>query len=281
MGHDSSHSALDASNPQTDDSGPPRLKRKEYEKALKELQVELCSLQDWVKQTGERIVVIFEGRDAAGKGGTIRAITERVSPRTFRLVALPAPSDREKSQMYVQRYIAHFPAAGEIVIFDRSWYNRAGVEHVMGFCTKEQHKRFLEVCPEFEKHMVDNGIRLIKYWLEVSNKEQKRRFEARVEDPLRQWKLSDMDLPSRQRWYDYSRARDVMLEATDTDFAPWHIVRSDDKRRARLNVISHFLSLLPYEVQGRKKVKLPDRDKKRAYDDAATIKDRDWIEEKY
>ena len=282
MGDQSNHSELDdTANAAPDGSSRPRLKRKEYEKALRELQVELCSLQDWVKQTGERIVVIFEGRDAAGKGGTIRAMTERVSPRTFRLVALPAPSDREKSQMYVQRYIAHFPAAGEVVIFDRSWYNRAGVEYVMGFCTKEQHRRFLEVCPEWEKQIVDNGIRLIKYWLEVSNKEQKRRFEARVEDRLRQWKLSDMDLPSRQRWYDYSRARDMMLEATDTDFAPWHIVSSDDKRRARLNVISHFLSLLPYEVQGRKKVKLPDRDKKRAYDDAATIKDRDWIQEKY
>jgi polyphosphate kinase 2 len=282
MGDQSNHLELDdTANAAPDGSSRPRLKRKEYEKALTELQVELCSLQDWVKQTGERIVVIFEGRDAAGKGGTIRAMTERVSPRTFRLVALPAPSDREKSQMYVQRYIAHFPAAGEIVIFDRSWYNRAGVEYVMGFCTKEQHRRFLEVCPEWEKQIVDNGIRLIKYWLEVSNKEQKRRFEARVEDRLRQWKLSDMDLPSRQRWYDYSRARDMMLEATDVDFAPWHIVRSDDKRRARLNVISHFLSLLPYEVKGRKKVKLPDRDKKGAYDDAATIKDRGWIEEKY
>jgi len=281
MVHDSSPSALDESKLRSDDSGPSRLERKEYEKVLRELQTELCSAQDWVKQTGQRIVVVFEGRDAAGKGGTIRAITERVSPRTFRLVALPAPSDREKSQIYVQRYIAHFPAAGEIVIFDRSWYNRAGVEYVMGFCTKEQHRRFLEVCPEWEKQIFDNGIRLIKYWLEVSNKEQKRRFEARVEDPLRQWKLSDMDLPSRQRWYDYSRARDMMLEATDTDFAPWHIVSSDDKRRARLNVISHFLSLLPYEVQSQKKVKLPDRDKKRAYDDAATIKDRNWIEEKY
>jgi len=264
-----------------DDSEKPKLKRKEYEKVLAELQTELCSLQDWVKQTGQRIVVVFEGRDAAGKGGTIRAMTERVSPRTFRLVALPAPSDREKSQMYVQRYIAHFPAAGEIVIFDRSWYNRAGVEHGMGFCTKEQHKHFLEVCPEFEKHMVDNGIRLIKYWLEVSNKEQKHRFEARVEDRLRQWKLSDMDLPSRERWYDYSRARDLMLGATDTEFAPWHIVRSDDKRRARLNIISHFLSLLPYETQPRKKVKLPNRDKKNEYDDAATIANRRWIEEKY
>jgi polyphosphate kinase len=261
--------------------GELKLKRKEYENVLRELQTELCLVQDWVKQTGQRIIVVFEGRDAAGKGGTIRAMTERVSPRTFRLVALPAPSDREKSQMYVQRYIAHFPAAGEIVIFDRSWYNRAGVEYVMGFCTKEQHKRFLQVCPEFEKHIVDNGIRLIKYWLEVSNKEQKCRFEARVEDRMRQWKLSDMDLPSRERWYDYSRARDMMLEATDTDYAPWHIVRSDDKRRARLNVISHFLSLLPYEAPTRKKVKLPNRDKKNAYDDAATIEDRRWIGEKY
>jgi len=243
---------IDTDNESLDSTGDvderPKLKRKEYEKILRELQTELCSVQDWIKQTGQRIIVVFEGRDAAGKGGTIRAITERVSRRTFRLVALPAPSDREKSQMYVQRYLTHFPAAGEIVIFDRSWYNRAGVERVMGFCTKEQHKQFLEVAPRFEKHIVDNGIRLIKYWLEVSNKEQKRRFEARVEDPLRQWKLSNMDLPSRERWYDYSRARDLMLEATDTDFAPWNIVRSDDKRRARLNVISHFLSLLPYET---------------------------------
>ena len=258
-----------------------KLKRKEYEKTLTELQTELCFLQDWVRKTGERIIVVFEGRDAAGKGGTIRAITERVSPRIFRLVALPAPSDREKSQMYVQRYIAHFPAAGEIVIFDRSWYNRAGVEHVMGFCTKEQYQHFLEVCPAFEKQIVDNGIRLIKYWLEVRNNEQKRRFEARLEDPLRQWKLSDMDLPSRERWYDYSRARDMMLEATDTDYAPWHMVRSDDKRRARLNVISHFLGLLPYEAKPRKAVKLRNRDKKNAYDDAAAIQNRRWIKEKY
>ena len=258
-----------------------KLKRKEYEKVLRELQAELCSLQDWVKQTGQRIIVVFEGRDAAGKGGTIKAITERVSPRTFRLVALPAPSDREKSQMYVQRYLAHFPAAGEIVIFDRSWYNRAGVEYVMGFCTKEDHRRFLEICPAFEKHIVDNGIRLIKYWLEVSNKEQKRRFEARIDDRVRQWKLSDMDLPSRERWYDYSRARDLMLEATDTDYAPWYIVRSDDKGRARLNLISHFLSLIPYEAPKRDKVKLPSRDKKHAYDDESTIKDRRWIKEKF
>ena len=259
----------------------PKLKRKDYEQKLRELQAELCAVQDWVKETGQRIIVVFEGRDAAGKGGTIRAMTERVSPRTFRVLALPAPSDREKSQMYMQRYFAQFPAAGEIVIFDRSWYNRAGVEHVMGFCTKEQHERFLRICPEFEKQIVDNGIRLIKYWLEVSNKEQKRRFEARMEDPVRQWKLSNMDLPSRERWYDYSRARDVMLEATDTDFAPWNLIRSDDKRRARLNLISHFLSVLPYEVSPRKKVKLPTREKKHEYDDAATIADRRWIPEKY
>ena len=258
-----------------------KLKRKEYENVLRELQAELCSLQDWVKQTGQRIIVVFEGRDAAGKGGTIKAITERVSPRTFRLVALPAPSDREKSQMYVQRYLAHFPAAGEIVIFDRSWYNRAGVEYVMGFCTKEEHRRFLEICPAFEKHIVDNGIRLIKYWLEVSNKEQKRRFEARIDDRVRQWKLSDMDLPSRERWYDYSRARDLMLEATDTDYAPWYIVRSDDKKRARLNLISHFLGLIPYEQPKRENIKLPSRDKKHAYDDEASIKDRRWIKEKF
>jgi polyphosphate kinase 2 len=238
-------------------------------------------LQDWVKATGERIIVIFEGRDAAGKGGTIRAMTERVSPRTFRLVALPAPSDREKSQMYVQRYLGHFPAAGEIVIYDRSWYNRAGVEHVMGFCTKRQHKEFLEICPKFEKHVVDSGIRLIKYWLEVGNKEQKRRFEARIDDRLRQWKLSTIDLPSRERWYDYSRARDMMLQATDTDFAPWYIVSSDDKKRARLNVLSHFLSLIPYEAPKRDKIKLPTRDNKNAYDDEATIKNRRWIDERY
>jgi polyphosphate kinase len=258
-----------------------KLKRKDYEKALRGLQAELCSLQDWVKETGERIILVFEGRDAAGKGGTIKAITERVSPRTFRLVALPAPSEREKSQMYVQRYLAHFPAAGEIVIFDRSWYNRAGVEYVMGFCTKEQHERFLEICPAFEKYIVDNGIRLVKYWLEVSNKEQKRRFEARIDDRMRQWKLSNMDLPSRERWYDYSRARDLMLEATDTDYAPWYIVRSDDKKWARLNLISHFLGLIPYEQPKRENIKLPSRDKKHAYDDEASIKNRRWIGEKF
>jgi len=285
MGHQKSSAdhqpdASGSSDAEKDD-GNRVLKRKEYEKELRKLQTELCSLQDWVKATGERIVVIFEGRDAAGKGGTIRALTERVSPRTFRLVALPAPSDREKSQMYVQRYLAHFPAAGEIVIYDRSWYNRAGVEHVMGFCTEKQHKDFLEICPKFERHIVDSGIRLIKYWLEVGNKEQKRRFEARIDDRLRQWKLSNIDLPSRERWYDYSRARDMMLEATDTDFAPWYLVSSNDKKRARLNVLSHFLSLIPYEAPKRDKIKLPTRDNKNAYDDESTIKNRRWIKEKF
>jgi polyphosphate kinase 2 len=280
MGQERAHLDHERENSQTR-TERPKLKRKEYEKLLRGLQAELCSLQDWVKETGQRIIVVFEGRDAAGKGGTIKALTERVSPRTFRLVALPAPSDREKSQMYVQRYLAHFPAAGEIVIFDRSWYNRAGVEYVMGFCTEEQHKRFLEICPKFERHIVDNGIRLIKYWLEVSNKEQRRRFEARIDDTVRQWKLSAMDLPSRERWYDYSRARDMMLEATDSDFAPWYVVRSDDKKRARLNLISHFLDLIPYEAPKHDKVKLPNRDKKHAYDDEASIKDRRWVAEKF
>ena len=209
------------------------MKRKDYEKALRKLQVELCALQDWVKQKGLRVIVVFEGRDAAGKGGTIKALTERVSPRVFRVVALPAPSDREKSQLYMQRYVQHFPAAGEIVIFDRSWYNRAGVEYVMGFCTPDEHQRFLQVCPEFELYVVDDGILLVKYWLEVSDEEQQRRFEARIEDPLRQWKLSPTDLCSRSKWFEYSRARDKMLEATDTKFAPWYMIPSDDKRRAQ------------------------------------------------
>jgi polyphosphate kinase 2 len=259
----------------------PKLKRKQYEKELRRLQAELCHLQEWVKAKGLQIVVVFEGRDSAGKGGTIKAITERVSPRVFRVTALPAPSDREKSQMYIQRYMDHFPAAGEIVIFDRSWYNRAGVEYVMGFCTKEQHRHFLEFCPQVEKYVVDTGIILIKYWLEVSNDEQKRRFEARIEDPLRQWKLSPVDLPSRSAWYDYSRARDMMLEATDTSFAPWHILHSDDKKRARLNCISHLLSLIPYKKVPREKVKLPSRDKKGAYDDQATLKGRNFVPEQY
>lgn len=262
-------------------NGDQRLKRKAYEKELRRLQAELCKLQDWVKHTGLRVIVVFEGRDAAGKGGTIRAITERVSPRIFRKVALPAPSDREKSQMYVQRYMQHFPAAGEIVIFDRSWYNRAGVEHVMGFCTKEQHQKFLEVCPLFEKQVIDSGIMLIKYWLEVGQKEQERRFKARIEDPLRQWKLSPMDIESWKRWYDYSRARDKMLEATDTKEAPWFIVRSDDKRKARLNCISHLLSLIPYREAPGEKVKLPARSNKGSYDDQKPLKARRAIPERY
>ena len=258
-----------------------KLKRKDYEEKLQKLQAELCTLQAWVKAKGLRVIVVFEGRDAAGKGGTIKAILERVSPRVFRLVALPAPSDRERSQMYMQRYMEHFPAAGEIVIFDRSWYNRAGVEHVMGFCTKEQHRRFLDLCPEIEKYIIEGGIILIKFWLEVSNEEQRRRFKARINDPLRQWKLSPMDLPSRARWYEYSRARDQMLEATDTKIAPWYIVRSDDKRRARLSCIAHLLSLIPYEAIPTKPVKLPDRSTKGAYDDEKSIAKRRFIPEKY
>jgi polyphosphate kinase 2 len=261
---------------------PGKLKRREYEKELLKLQAELCMVQDWVKATGQRIIIIFEGRDAAGKGGTIKAITERVSPRVFRLVALPAPTEREKTQVYAQRYITHFPAAGEVVIFDRSWYNRAGVEKVMGFCTAEQHQKFLEMCPAFEKNiLVDNGIILLKYWLEVGDKEQERRFRARIEDPVRQWKLSPMDLPSRQRWYDYSRARDQMLDATDTDFAPWHVVHSDDKKRARLNLITHLLEQIPYVRQKREKVRLPRRITKNAYDDEATMTNRRWIPERF
>lgn len=265
----------------TAESAFEKMPRKEYEHELKRLQAELCHLQEWVKATGKRVVIVFEGRDAAGKGGTIKAITERVSPRVFRLVALPAPSDREKSQLYVQRFLAHFPAAGEIVIFDRSWYNRAGVEHVMGFCSDEQYKRFLDLCPFFEKNIVENGITLIKYWLEVSNEEQKVRFEARIDDPLRQWKLSNMDLPSRERWYEFSRARDIMLAATDTDFAPWNVVNSNDKKRARLNIITHFLSQLPYKPVKREKVKLPERSKKKEYDDVSPMKKKRWIPEKY
>ncbi|HUK53425.1 MAG TPA: polyphosphate kinase 2 [Candidatus Binatia bacterium] len=264
-----------------DHKGNGKFRRKKYEKELRRLQAELCKLQDWVKYKGLRVIVVFEGRDAAGKGGTIRAITERVSPRVFRLVALPAPSDREKSQMYIQRYMAHFPAAGEIVIFDRSWYNRAGVEHVMGFCSKEQYRRFLQLCPVVEKYIVDGGIILIKYWMEVGQEEQERRFEARIKDPLRQWKLSPMDLESFRRWYDYSEARDKMLKATDTRYAPWHIVPSDDKKRARLNCISHLLSKIPYGKVPREKVKLPKRKTKDRYDDQASIKGRHFIPEKY
>jgi polyphosphate kinase 2 len=258
-----------------------KMKRKKYMKELRKLQTELCVLQEWVKHKGLRVIVVFEGRDAAGKGGTIKAITERVSPRVFRLVALPAPSDREKSQLYIQRYLQHFPSAGEVVIFDRSWYNRAGVEHVMGFCTDKQYKRFLENCPKFEAFVVQGGIILIKFWMEVGQKEQQRRFEARIKDPMRQWKLSPMDIESYARWYAYSRARDRMLEATDTKYAPWHIVRSDDKSRARLNCISHLLSLIPYKKIKHEKVKLPPRSDKKKYDDQATLKGRNFVPEKY
>jgi polyphosphate kinase 2 len=257
------------------------MKRAKYEKALRKLQVQLCHLQRWVKEKGLRVVVVFEGRDGAGKGGTIRAITERLSPRVFRVVALPAPSDREKTQVYMQRYLQHFPAAGEVVIFDRSWYNRAGVEYVMGFCTEEEHQRFLELCPQIEKFLVEGGILLVKLWLEVSNDEQQRRFEARVKDPLRQWKLSPMDLPSRKRWSDYSRARDLMLKKTDTRVAPWYIVRSDDKKAARLNTIAHLLSKIPYKKLPATKVKLPKRATKGAYDDAAAIARRRFVPERY
>jgi polyphosphate kinase len=255
------------------------LKRKKYEKELGRLQAELCKLQDWVKYKGLRIILVFEGRDAAGKGGTIRAITERVSPRVFRVVALPAPSDRENSQMYMQRYLQHFPAAGEIVIFDRSWYNRAGVEYVMGFCTEEQHRRFLDICPLMEKYMVDAGIILIKYWLEVGKAEQQRRFEARIKDPVRQWKLSPMDLESFRRWYEYSRARDLMFKATDSKHAPWYVVRSNDKKKARLNCISHFLRLIPYKKAPHPKARLPERSTKGRYDDE--LKGRHFVPERY
>jgi polyphosphate kinase 2 len=261
----------------SDAATAPRMKRKEYEKELRKLQAELCLLQDWVKQEGLRIVIVFEGRDAAGKGGTIRAITERVSPRVFRVVALPAPSDREKSQLYFQRYVPHLPAAGEIVIFDRSWYNRAGVEPVMGFCSRDEHERFLRGCPIVEKYMVESGIILLKIWLEVGQEEQKKRFEARIEDPLRQWKLSPMDVRSWSRWYDYSRARDTMLAATDTSFAPWYVLRSDNKRAARLNCIRFLLKKIPHKRVERPRIKLPPRSRKGKYDDDATLKGRNFI----
>jgi polyphosphate kinase 2 len=257
------------------------MKRKAYEKELRKLQVQLCHLQEWVKEKGARVIIAFEGRDAAGKGGTIRALTERVSPRVFRVIALPAPSDREKTQMYIQRYMANFPAAGEIAIFDRSWYNRAGVELVMGFCTREQHKRFLEICPPFEKQVKESGIILIKYWLEVSQEEQERRFQKRIKDPLRQWKLSPMDVESWKRWYDYSHARDQMLKATDTEDNPWYIIRSNDKKKARLNCISHLLSLIPCKNVAHEKIKLAARGKKGRYDDRVELTGSHFVPEKY
>lgn len=241
------------------------LKGKEYARELKKLHVELVKLQEWVKFKGLKVCIVFEGRDGAGKGGVIKAITERVSSRVFRVVALPAPTEREKSQMYVQRYLPHLPAAGEVVIFDRSWYNRAGVERVMGFCTEDAARKFLQAVPLVEKAMVDSGIILLKYWLEVSPEEQTRRLEGRINDGRKIWKLSPMDLKSYSRWYDYSRARDEMFAATDTGFAPWYVVRSDDKERARLNTIRHLLKTIPYEDAPREKVKLPKRQKAGEY----------------
>jgi polyphosphate kinase 2 len=258
-----------------------KMKRKLYEKELRKLQVELCHLQEWVKARGLKIIVVFEGRDTAGKGGTIKAITERVSARVFRVIALPAPSDRQKSQLYIQRFVEHFPAAGEIAIFDRSWYNRAGVERVMGFVDKNVCERFLELCPAVEREIIGNGIILIKLWLEVSMEEQDRRFAARIFDPLRQWKLSPMDLESYGRWYDYSRARDAMLQYTDSKHAPWFIVRSDDKRRARLNCIAHILNTVPYKKIRRPTVKLKKRSKQGAYDDQTSLKGRHFVDTLY
>jgi polyphosphate kinase len=236
-----------------------KMRRKEYEAELDKLHAELVAMQEWVKASGTKICIVFEGRDSAGKGGTIKAITGRVSPRVFRVVALPSPTEREKSQMYLQRYVPHLPAAGEVVIFDRSWYNRAGVERVMGFCTPEQTKTFLALTPGVEKAMVDSGILLFKYWLEVGQQEQTKRLQSRIDDPRKIWKLSDMDLKSYTRWYDYARARDDMFAATDSEWAPWYLARTDDKRRGRLNLITHLLDNVPYEPLRRKKVTLPAR----------------------
>jgi polyphosphate kinase 2 len=243
----------------------PRMKNKEYRRELRLLHGELVALQEWVKSTGAKVCILFEGRDTAGKGGTIKAITERVSPRVFRVIALPAPTEREKSQMYVQRYLPHLPAAGEIVIFDRSWYNRAGVERVMEFCSESEVKKFLRAVPLVEKAIVDSGVHLLKFWLEVSQEEQTRRLESRIDDGRKIWKLSGMDLLSYGRWYDYSRARDDMFKASDTDYAPWTVVPSDDKRRARLNIIAHILDTVPYKEAPREKVKLPERQKAGGY----------------
>jgi polyphosphate kinase 2 len=256
-----------------------KLKGKEYQKALRHLQTKLVLMQEWVKATGAKVVVVFEGRDAAGKGGVINTIMQRVSPRVVRHVALPAPNDREKTQLYAQRYMAHLPAAGEVILFDRSWYNRALVEHVMGFATRDQYEEFLRVCPSFEAQLQGNGTRLIKYWFEVTEKEQRRRFLKRIQDPMRQWKLSPMDLESHHRWYDYSRAKDAMFAATDNQQSPWYVVQTDDKERARLNCISHLLSVVPWKEIHQEKIKLPKRQKRHGY------KEPDWnyrwIPEKY
>ena len=264
--HDAKKSAVEVKqSPGEKDESHAKLSKQDYERELFSLQTELVKLQDWVKKAGARIVIVFEGRDAAGKGGIIKRILERVSPRVFRLVALPSPTERQKTQVYAQRYIEHLPAGGEIVIFDRSWYNRAGVEHVMGFCTEEEYKKFLKGCPVFENFLINNGIILLKYWLDVSEKEQHKRFLARIQDPSKRWKLSPMDLESHRRWYDYSRARDAMLAATDTPTSPWCIVPSDDKKRARLNCIADILSRIPYEEVPYKPPKLPGRQKPKGY----------------
>ena len=270
--HDARVQAPAAAAPQEAGAGPPpRMKRREYERQMRLLHGELVAMQEWVKASGAKICVVFEGRDTAGKGGTIKRITERVSPRVFRVVALPAPTGREKSQMYVQRYLPHFPAAGEVVIFDRSWYNRAGVEPVMGFCTPEQTGRFLELVPAVEKAMADDGILLLKYWLEVSAGEQTRRLESRIHDPRKIWKLSDLDLKSYSHWYDYSRARDEMIRATDTAWAPWFTAVSDDKRRARLNVITHLLSKVPYKKLEKRDVVFPKRQRRGGYTEPTSL----------
>jgi polyphosphate kinase 2 len=259
------------------DGGSAKIPRKYFDQELARLQAELVKVQYWVQATGHRAVVVFEGRDAAGKGGVIKRITERVSPRVFRVVALPAPTEREKSQLYIQRYLAHFPAAGEVILFDRSWYNRAGVERVMGFCTEEEYERFLKEAPRVEKLIVEQGIQVIKYWFDVGMEEQERRFRGRGTDPRKIWKLSPMDIESFERWYDYSRARDAMLDATDTDHAPWHIVQADDKRRARLNCITHLLGQFPYEDLTGEPVKLGKRGSKGRYDDQATMAERRFV----
>jgi polyphosphate kinase len=260
---------------------PEKLSRKDYEAELQKLQVELCHLQDWVRETGARVILVCEGRDTAGKGGLIRRLTERLSPRTFRVVALSAPTEREKSKLYLQRYIEHFPAAGEVVIFDRSWYNRAGVERVMGYASQKEVEAFLENAPRFEKWLVAQGITLIKLWLEVGKKEQDRRFRQRIEDPLRQWKLSPMDVKSYSRWYDYSRARDAMFDATSHGAAPWHVLRSDDKKHARLNGIKHILNLIPYKRIKRDKIELPKRSNKNRYNDELDTRKVELVPEVY
>ncbi len=265
QGHAAAPAASAGAGQQAEAGSPPKMKRKAYEREMRVLHGELVAMQEWVKASGAKICIVFEGRDTAGKGGTIKRITERVSPRVFRVIALPAPTEREKSQMYIQRYVPHLPAAGEVVIFDRSWYNRAGVERVMGFCTPEETERFLELLPGVEKAMADNGILLLKYWLEVSPGEQTRRLKSRINDPRKIWKLSGMDLKSYRRWYDYSRARDAMFAATDTAWGPWYIAHTDDKRRGRLNIIHHLLSQVPYKPLDHRDITLPRRQRAGGY----------------